>query len=303
MAIANAIREKDGTTAPILANEFAARILAIQAGSGSDFAVPLVVSTDAGALITALNGGITVSGTAGEDGTATLTLTAPGEWTVTAKWNGKEKSTSVTVEDGYNVKIMVSWQPRLPEGYTEVEYIQSDQACSLNISYTPSLVDDRIVLDIEALNYSGTEEYIFGSYNVSGTACCDLSRTANNQMTTKFGTRNYNYAADISNKRTIIDCDFTKDLILFGDVSYPISKNAQSASSVFCLFKGNNTARKSIQAKLYSAQIYHNGVLKCDLVPCIRDSDGVIGIYDLNAANSNFKWDTRNNFIAGPALG
>lgn len=300
-AIADAIREKDGTTALILADDFPARIRAIPAGGGSDFAVPLVVSTDAGALIAAVNGGITVSGTAGEDGTATLILTAQGEWTVTAKWNGEEKSASVTVEDGYSVNLVVSWRPRLPEGYTEVEYIQSDRACSINCSYMPSLVNDRIVLDIEAENYSGTKEHIFASYNVSGAACCDLSRTAGGQLTTKLGTQNYNYTVDISNKRIIIDCDFTKNIISFGDVSHSISKNAQSATSVFCLFRGNSTAAKSIQAKLYSAQIYSSGTLIRDFVPCINPS-GVIGLYDLTKSyrDSFFRNSGTGTLTAGP---
>lgn len=302
-AIADAIREKDGTDAPISANDFPARILAIQTGGGSDFAAPLVVTTDAGAQITAVNGNITVNGTAGEDGTATLILTAPGEWTVTAEWNGKTKAASVVVEDGYSVKIMVSWQPRLPEGYTEVEYIQSDQACSINTGHMINFNTDRIVLDIEALDYSGSREYVFASYNVVGNYVCDLSRFSAEIINTKFGTQSMNYAADISNKRIIIDCDFTKNTIAFGDESHSVSKNAQTASSVLCLFRGNTAVTKSVRAKLYSAQTYSAGVIKCNLVPCIRDSDGRIGMYDLAATSDNFKQHSANNFIAGPVLG
>lgn len=64
--IAAAIREKDGTVDPIRALGFAARIRAIGAGGGggSAFAVPLVVTVDAGAVITATNGGHSVTATA-----------------------------------------------------------------------------------------------------------------------------------------------------------------------------------------------------------------------------------------------
>ena len=102
-AIADAIREKEGSTEPIPASAFAARILGIQTGSA--FAVPLTVTVDPGAVVTAVNGSEAVSGTAGEEGVVLLTLTAPGLWTVTGTLGDVEKSTTVEVADGYSAEL------------------------------------------------------------------------------------------------------------------------------------------------------------------------------------------------------
>lgn len=298
-AIANAIREKDSTTAPISANDFATRILAIKAGS--DFAVPLVVSTSAGALITAVNGNITVTGTADADGNATLILTAPGFWAVTASLDSDEKTDNVEVSNGYNVELNLGWKPRLPEGYTEVEYVQSNNICRISTNYTVSLTNGRIVMDIEPSEFSAPSgvEYIFGIYNYNAASKCNLYRT-NTSIQSIFGTESKNYGLNMLNKRMIIDCNFIKNTILFGNESYSISKNGTTATPNFCIFRPNSVNVNSIVAKLYSMQIYNGNTLVRDFVPCINPS-GVVGLYDL-ANNAFYKTDV-GTLTAGPALG
>ena len=117
--IAHSIRQKDGSTGLIHANDFPARILTISTGGGAGgFAVPLTVTVDPGAVVTAVNGSEAVSGTAGEEGVVVLTLTAPGLWTVTGALGDVEKSTTVEVADGYSAGLSLT--SRLPRGYTEV---------------------------------------------------------------------------------------------------------------------------------------------------------------------------------------
>ena len=92
-AIADAIRAKDGTTAAIQASKFPERIAAIQTG----ITPKLVITTSAGAAVTATKGSKTVSGTAGADGTCTLELSEAGEWSVTASLNGNSKIETILV--------------------------------------------------------------------------------------------------------------------------------------------------------------------------------------------------------------
>lgn len=102
--IANAIREKDGTTAPIVADQFAERILAIQ--TGSEFSVPLIVYVEAGAVVTATNGDTVLTETASSDGTVTFILPKPGDWELTAVLDGEEMyPTIVTVAGQYNANL------------------------------------------------------------------------------------------------------------------------------------------------------------------------------------------------------
>lgn len=90
-AIADAIRQKEGTTEPIPANDFPARIRALETGGGSsDYAIPLVVTSDtAGAEITAVNGDTVLSGITGSDKKLQLILTKPGDWAITAKYGDR----------------------------------------------------------------------------------------------------------------------------------------------------------------------------------------------------------------------
>ena len=54
-----------------------------------------------------------------------------------------------------------------------------------------------------------------------------------------------------------------------------------SASAVFVLGNGaTGTVKYGYIGKIYSASYYADGVRKCNLVPCYRKSDGVIGMYD-----------------------
>ena len=70
-AVADAIRTKGGTSAQLVYPAgFVSAIQAIQTG----VTPKLVVTTSAGAAVTAIKGSKTVSGTAGTDGTCTLEI-------------------------------------------------------------------------------------------------------------------------------------------------------------------------------------------------------------------------------------
>ena len=93
-AVANAIREKGGTSEQLACPDgFVAAIQAIQTG------VPLqiIVTTSAGATVTATKGSKTVSGTADASGNCTLTVDEAGTWTVTAATASITKTSDVVV--------------------------------------------------------------------------------------------------------------------------------------------------------------------------------------------------------------
>lgn len=94
MAVANAIREKGGTSEQLACPDgFVAAIQAIQTG------VPLqiAVTTNTGATVTATKGSKTVSGTADTSGHCTLTVDEAGTWTVTAATASTTKTSDVVV--------------------------------------------------------------------------------------------------------------------------------------------------------------------------------------------------------------
>lgn len=92
-AIADAIRAKEKSTGVIQASKFAERIAAIQSG----ITPKLIVTTSAGAAVTATKGSNTVNGTAGTDGTCTLELPEAGEWSVTSTANGLSSTLTIMI--------------------------------------------------------------------------------------------------------------------------------------------------------------------------------------------------------------
>lgn len=92
-AIADAIRAKEKSTGTIKASTFPQRISAIQTGVSTR----LIVTTMAGASVTATKDSITVSGTAGTDGTCTLVFPEAGEWRVTAAKGNVSKTQSIVI--------------------------------------------------------------------------------------------------------------------------------------------------------------------------------------------------------------
>lgn len=92
--VADAIRAKNGTADQLsFPNGFASAIAAIQTG----VTPKLVVTTSAGATVTATKGSKTVSGTAGTDGVCTLALSEAGEWVVTVSKSGDSQSKTMLI--------------------------------------------------------------------------------------------------------------------------------------------------------------------------------------------------------------
>ena len=93
-AVADAIRAKGGTAAQLVYPAgFVSAIQAIQTGVTPQ----LIVTTSAGAAVTATKGSKTVSGTAGADGTCTLELSEAGEWSVTSSLNDNSNTQTVLI--------------------------------------------------------------------------------------------------------------------------------------------------------------------------------------------------------------
>ena len=92
--VASAIREKGGTSASLVyPTGFVSAIQAIQTGAP----LQIIVTTSAGATVTATKDSKTVSGTADASGNCTLTVDETGTWTVTATEGSTIKTADVVV--------------------------------------------------------------------------------------------------------------------------------------------------------------------------------------------------------------
>ena len=308
--IAAAIREKDGSTEPIKALNFAARILAIPTGGGGStgFAVPLVVTVDTNAEVTATNGDITVTGTTDADNIARLTLTAPGVWTVTARQGDKEKSTEVEVIDGYDSKLVLL--SRLPAGYTELEYIESTGTQVIDSGVSPSSIL-KVEMDISPANRPGT---LFGSWvKVSSTSWARfslalLSTASLNALRVNYGLNKYIDVASF--EQTPLERIFAYIISNgnsanygYGNFDGTISGQGTFSNIPTCsLLAYHSTIGFSdyLRAKLYSCQMYFDTTLIRDFVPCINPT-GTVGLFDLVEEKFYGNAGT-GTFTAGPAV-
>ena len=92
--VASAIREKGGTSASLVyPRGFVSAIQAIQTGAP----LQIIVTTSAGATVTATKDSKTVSGTADTNGKCILTVTEAGTWTVTAATASSTNTADVVV--------------------------------------------------------------------------------------------------------------------------------------------------------------------------------------------------------------
>ena len=102
--VASAIREKGGTSASLVyPGGFVSAIQAIQTGAP----LQIIVTTSAGATVTATKDSKTVSGTADTSGKCILTVTEAGTWTVTAATASSTNTADVVVGTANVDMIMI----------------------------------------------------------------------------------------------------------------------------------------------------------------------------------------------------
>ena len=101
--VADAIRTKGGTTELLTyPDEFVTAIQAIQTGTE----LQIIVTVKSGATVTATKGSLSVSGTS-VNGTCTLTVPEPGEWTVSATLGGQTSNSNiVNVVSSYDTSLV-----------------------------------------------------------------------------------------------------------------------------------------------------------------------------------------------------
>ena len=196
-------------------------------------------------------------------------------------------------------------ESRLPDGYTELEYIESSGTQYIDTGFKPNQ-DTRVVMDMELLSQTTTNVGIFGVRDLS-------AQTATNKfiawsMTTGTTIRsdyfstasNITRATSIVGKRTVVDKN--KNICSFGDIVLTNTlADGQCSMNMFLLATNDEGDAKYLGVfQVYSCQIYDNGTLIRDYVPA-KNSGDVIGLYDL--VNDTFYQNAGTGiFTAGPEI-
>ena len=173
---------------------------------------------------------------------------------------------------------------RLPSGYTELEYIESTGTQYVDTGFVPNQ-DTRVVATFETENCNSNWRCVFGARTTTGNAQSLGFYLSNTNVFSGFygnsNNKSFTFSGiSVSGKHTV---DWNKNVVTLDGVTQTLT--AQTYDSTCSLYICNvNTAgtlgAHPLQGKIYSCQIYDNGTLVREFVPC-RNPYGIVGLYDL----------------------
>jgi hypothetical protein len=207
-------------------------------------------------------------------------------------WTIYEQDSRIQYDDGSSP---------LPDGYTEVEYIENQSSAYINTgvylynsatnsysisgkvypTYVSSLGDFQTFVNAEGV----TSPYYGMTYRVrSSTGAIQLDQNPSGHATL--------------NSEALGD----------GTIQFTISTTATNCTNtiplgLFCSWQnGRLTPYRYFRGKMYRTQVTLNDTLVRDFVPCTRDSDDKVGLYDL--VNDVFypSGNSSYDFVAGPMV-
>lgn len=183
---------------------------------------------------------------------------------------------------------------RLPDGYTELEYIESSGTQYIDTGITPTTtLETEIVL----LPTSGatSEHAIFGSaWSISGYFLMfyqDIVRWHSRGVNVDVSGVGLTNRITVTASPTLLDVNGT---------AYPVSGTGKdTTNNVYLFYTGDDsTSGNKGHFKLYSCRMWDNENLVRDFMP-VQRSDGAVGLYDL--VNGVFYGNSGSGvFIAGP---
>ena len=243
-----------------------------------------------------------------EDGTA-VGITLPNDVNSTSGLNIGFLGTNKIVDiDSKNVQSLskdTEWifqfvpGPKLPSGYTELEYIQSSGTQYIDTGFKPNQ-DTRVVTKFDMIQTDTAWRKLWGS----GSGSYNLDFALWNDGTTKlqsyYGTKTNN-AVPITSMSLNVDAN--KNIWEYSGETITFDKNNFTCAYSMYIFnvnKDNSSAYLPGMMKLYFFKIYNNEVLVRDFIPC-KNPSGAIGLYD--TVNNQFYQNVGSGtFIAGPEI-
>lgn len=180
----------------------------------------------------------------------------------------------------------------LPEGYTQLEYIQSTGIQYINTEFNPSS-DTRVDMTCEPTT-TGTGKGIFGARKSASVDEFGVDIPSTTAIRSIYGTESQNLTVStVLQKFSIVK---NKNVCTVNGTAITHTKQNFTTSFPIRLFDKNSggSAWGQISMKLYSCQIYDNGTPVRNFIPC-KNPSGVVGLYDLvdgkfytNAVAGNF---------------
>ena len=184
----------------------------------------------------------------------------------------------------------------LPSGYKRLEYIKSSGTQYVDSGFKPNQ-DTRVFCDAVFVA-SSTAYWLFGARNGTQDRTFGFL-TYSNQYRSDYNTSVDEYLTAGQSGRFTVDKDGNVTKINGETAKTATAGTFQCTHNLYLLANNNNgTVSGQCSATLYACQIYDNGTLVRDFVPC-RTPDGTVGLWD--DVNSVFYTNSGTGaFIGGP---
>jgi len=196
---------------------------------------------------------------------------------------------------------------RLPQGYTEVEYIERNASHNGYVGLGEYFqANTRIQIDFQMTQAKGNA--IIGDYGSNDSddwrVFLNYDSAVNNWLIYDFtNSRNYYNTGDWSKRFNIeIGNYYIKDLNTGNYLINETAKTVFSRPNQMYLFHidGTQNTNNIDYGRIYSLKIWQNDVLVKEFVPCQRDSDDAVGLYDI--VNNEFHNASGGTMVASSAV-
>lgn len=172
---------------------------------------------------------------------------------------------------------------KLPSTYTEVEYIESTGNCYIDTLYTPN-ANTKIYCKF-AHNENASDTPIFGaraSGNNNQYILWSHPTGYSSNTTVLFNSTSKNLTNYDMNTIIEFEYDGTGGKYNSQNWTWTTTTGTPNVNMIlFGLRTGTTVDGRKFKGKMWSFKIWESDVLVRDLVPCFRNSDNVIGMYDV----------------------
>lgn len=227
-----------------------------------------------------------------------------GEQKIKGLYLGEQKLKKAYLGD--NLVFSGAKSSRLPEGYTELEYIFVDNNVTIpgGKDFSITTGTTRVVMDIAPqekvsytryLFYSNKSDLIFTLYqnNKLNSMACMAGRSST------YRTFIYDLA---SGKRVTVDMDTPNKVLKIEDSHFDILPLEGEYSCGYINIVGgyeNHADYRALKMYVYSAKVYVSGEQKGNYIPC-KNSNGQCGLFNL--VNNTFFTSSCGTISPGPAI-
>lgn len=204
----------------------------------------------------------------------------------------QEEGTSFNLEGTYEAPMQIDLkgntsQQILPDGYTQVDYIVCSGTQYIKTGYKPN-ANTNVLSKCYVSDFSLSKNYICGT--LSGSPAKNRYQICFGAITSSFNTM---WCRDESTHRFSItpptkpfDITTSGENITIDGTTYTYTDTQafdSNAKELYLMAVNNNGSASDIGngVRLYSFKIYESSSLLHNYIPCYRNSDNEVGLYDL----------------------